>query len=281
MPYSCSKCATTASQLIDVEQHYDILKFATPPEMKCATCKSPTVCVAPESLLSRLRTLPRVDIDSGLRKFVKEMRDRKPVQPQQPKQPGAAGTRLGMFTGLIVLALVAAAILIGVNWYQTREARETQKKIENVLGKVEGSQGAVQRDLPAGLDHLRHPAVVVLHRQREPAVLRRDLAVYGQPRGRPGQRQQRRDGGDGQLHRPQAGGPGLPAAGAADLRRHRARALSELEGVRGKAGGEEYQKALESVRASRKAVAEALVATGGAAAPTQQAAWYWEESTPS
>ena len=57
----------------------------------------------------------------------------------------------------------------------------------------------------------------------------------------------------------------------------RARALSELEGVRGKAGGKEYQKALESVRASRKAVAEALVATGGAAAPTQQAAWYWEE----
>ena len=132
------------------------MKFATPPEMQCvkdATCKSPTVCVAPESLLSRLRTLPRVDIDSGLRKFVKEMRDRKPVQPQQPKQPGAAGARLGMFTGLIVLALVAAAILIGVNWYQTREARETQKKIENVLGKVEGSQGAVQRSFACRFYH--------------------------------------------------------------------------------------------------------------------------------
>ena len=74
MPYSCSKCATTASQLIDVEQHYDILKFATPPEMKCSHCKSPTVCVAPESLLSRLRTLPKVEIDQGLRKFLREMR---------------------------------------------------------------------------------------------------------------------------------------------------------------------------------------------------------------
>ena len=135
MPYSCSKCATTASQcrrraaLRRLE-----VRDAAGDEVR--DCKSPTTCAASESLLSRLRTLPRVDIDSGLRKFVKEMRDRKPVQPQQPKQPGAAGARLGMFTGLIVLALVAAAILIGVNWYQTREARETQKKIENVLGKV-------------------------------------------------------------------------------------------------------------------------------------------------
>lgn len=279
MPYSCSKCATTASQLIDVEQHYDILKFATPPEMKCSHCKSPTVCVAPESLLSRLRTLPRVEIDSGLKKFVKEMRDRKPERPQAPKAPGAVtGARLGMFTGLIVLALVAAAVLIGVNWYQTREARETQKKIEGAIAKVEGDQGAVQRnfarpvwitsDTPTSsfctdnVNRLSCVGISAYSDNREEARIEASNAAMEEMVNSIGLKME---------------DPVFQEKVRPLYDDSRAKALSELESVRGKAGGAEYRKALEAVRASRKAVSEALVATGGSAAPTQQAAWYWEE----
>jgi len=279
MPYSCSKCATTASQLIDVEQHYDILKFATPPEMKCSHCKSPTVCVAPESLLSRLRTLPRVEMDSGLRKFVKEMRDRKPERPQAPKVPGAVtGARLGMFTGLIVLALVAAAVLIGVNWYQTREARETQKKIEGAIAKVEGSQEAVQRSFTRPVwitSDTPSTASCIDNVNRLSCV---GISSYSDNR-----EQARIEAGNAAMEE-MVNSIGLKIEDA-DFQQKvrplydssRSKALSDLENLRGKASSAEQTKALEAVRNARKAVAEALVATGGSAAPTQQAAWYWEE----
>lgn len=278
MPYSCSKCATTASQLIDVEQHYDILKFATPPEMKCAHCKSPTVCVAPESLLSRLRTLPRVDVDSGLRKFIKEMRDRKPERPQAPRQANPAGARIGMFTGLIAVALVAAAVLIGINWYQTREARETQKKIESVIDTVKDNQGAVQRTFARpvwitsdtasssfctdNVNRLSCVGISSYNENREEARIEASNAAVDE----------------------MVNSIGLKIEDAAFKQKvrplyddRRAKALAELENLRGKVGGAEYVKALDAVRAARKGVADALVETGGSAAPTQQAAWYWEE----
>jgi hypothetical protein len=278
MPYSCSKCATTASQLIDVEQHYDILKFATPPEMKCSHCKSPTVCVAPESLLSRLRTLPRVDIDSGLRKFVKEMRDRKPERPQAPRQPGAAGARLGMFTGLIVLALVAAAVLIGVNWYQTREARETRKKIEGVLDKVEGSQGGVQRQFtrPVWITSDTPTSAYCTDNVNRLSCV--GISAYSDNR-----EAARIEAGNAAMEE-LVNSIGLKIGNSTFQQKvrplydpFRTKVLSDLEAVRGKSGSADYNKALDAVRAGRKAVAEALVATGGSAVPAQHAAWYWEE----
>ncbi|HEU5059210.1 MAG TPA: hypothetical protein VFU21_21910, partial [Kofleriaceae bacterium] len=282
MPYSCSKCATTASQLIDVEQHYDILKFATPPEMKCAHCKAPTVCVAPEALLSRLRTLPRVDIDSGLKKFIKEMRDRKPVVPKAPRAPGATDARLGMFTGLIVLALVAAGVLIGVNWYQTREARETQKKIESVIDKVEGSQATggarqtftrpvwITSDNPGtasctdNVNRLSCVGISPYVESREEGRLEASNAALEEMVNSIGLKI------DSEVFQNRV----RPLYEDA-----RAQGLNELEKVRGAPGGADHKRAREKVASARKAVAQALVATGGAAAPAQQAAWFWEEYT--
>ena len=282
MPYSCSKCATTAAQLIDVEQHYDILKFATPPEMKCAHCKSPTVCVAPEALLSRLRTLPRVDIDSGLKKFIKEMRDRKPVPMKAPRQPGAADARLGMFTGLIILALVAAGVLIGVNWYQTREARETQKKMESVIDKVgEGQGGGVSRasfarpvwiisDTPGtafctdNVNRLSCVGISGYVDEREAGRVEAANAALDEMVNSIGLKIEAQVFQD--AVRPLYDGS-------------RAAALSAFEEVRGTPAGAKYLAARDRMTSARKAVAEALAATGGAAAPAQQAAWYWEEYT--
>ena len=51
MPYSCPTCRSTSAREIDVAQHWDVLKFATPPELKCPDCGSPTTCAASEALL--------------------------------------------------------------------------------------------------------------------------------------------------------------------------------------------------------------------------------------
>ena len=63
---SPSRCPTRArpaarpsAREIDVAQHYDVLKFATPPELKCPDCSGPTTCAASEALLAHLPSLPR------------------------------------------------------------------------------------------------------------------------------------------------------------------------------------------------------------------------------
>jgi hypothetical protein len=248
--------------------------------MKCAHCKSPTVCVAPESLLSRLRTLPRVEIGSGLRKFVKEMRDRKPERPQPPKQAtGVVGARLGMFTGLVVLALVAAATLIGVNWYQTREAREAQKELGEAIKNVKEGGGGRSFPRPAWItsdtpgssfctDNVNRLSCVGISPYME---LREEARV---------------EATNAALEE-MVNTVGLKIVTPTFQQRvrplyddSRARALTEFEQARAKSpSGTEYQKALKTLSTARKGVVAALVATGGSAAPTQHAAWFWEEYT--
>ncbi|MEM9492453.1 MAG: hypothetical protein AAGC55_25120, partial [Myxococcota bacterium] len=58
LPYTCSTCATTTSRPVDVAQHYDVLKFATPPEETCSDCKAVTYCSAADGTLSHLPSLP-------------------------------------------------------------------------------------------------------------------------------------------------------------------------------------------------------------------------------
>jgi anti-anti-sigma regulatory factor len=274
MPYSCSKCATTASQLIEVAEHYDILKFATPPEMKCATCKSPTTCVAPEALLSRLRALPNVEIDSALRKFIKEMRERKPERPQQRKPQGATGVRLGMFTALIVIALVAAGTLVVLNLYQRRQDSVAQSKfVEQVIAEV---KPAAQDKRPLWItsgtllssychdyaDRLSCVGVSSFLASRDAARLEASNAALEEMANTIGLKIQNKVFDE--TVRPMFGGA-------------RADALRALERASSAPAGDAYARAVEAVRTARQATAEALNLTGGSAAPTQQSDWYWEE----
>ncbi len=121
MPYACERCATTSSQVIDVEQHFDVLKFATPPEMKCKDCKSPTTCAATEGLLSHLPTLPKPSISPQTRKFIKEVQERKPEKKKTATtvaEAAAAGKGGGMGMMLGAAAIAAALALGGVFIYQ-------------------------------------------------------------------------------------------------------------------------------------------------------------------
>jgi hypothetical protein len=271
MPYSCAKCATTTSQLIEVAEHYDILKFATPPEMKCAHCKAPTVCVAPEALLSRLRALPNVEIDSALRKFIKEMRERKPERPQQLKKATGTGARLGMFTTFIVIAVLAASTLVVINWYQQRE---TLSKLEKVTSEARPATPIAPRpawitsDTPlssyctAYADKLACVGVSSYLVSRDAARLEAINAALEEMGNTIGLKIQAKPFEE--IVRPMFGSA-------------RADALRALETARSVPTSDGYKRAVELVRTARQAAAEALPLTGGSAAPVQQADWYWEE----
>jgi anti-anti-sigma regulatory factor/sulfur carrier protein ThiS len=272
MPYSCAKCATTASQLIEVAEHFDILKFATPPEMKCTHCKSPTVCVAPEALLSRLRSLPNVEVDSALRKFIKEMRDRKPERAQPRKKAQVAGARLGMFSALIFIAVAAAGTLVVINWYQQGEAQDQLDKVEKAIADVKPSAGITQRpvwitsvtELSAYCtdyaDRLACVGVSSFNGSRDAARLEAINAALEEMANTIGLKIGDKTFKD--VVRPMFGSS-------------RADALRALEST--PATSEAYPKAVQAVRTARQAAAEALPLTGGSAAPVQQSDWYWEE----
>jgi anti-anti-sigma regulatory factor len=141
MPYSCAKCGTTASQQIDVEQHYEVIKFATPPEMKCGDCGGPTTCAASETLLSHLTTLQKPAADGALRKFIKEVQERKPekVQVATTVAEAAAAGRRSNFVTVVVAAAAAAAVAVGVVVfmnYQKAAQAEKERKSRDAVGAL-------------------------------------------------------------------------------------------------------------------------------------------------
>jgi anti-anti-sigma regulatory factor len=146
MPYSCAKCATTSSQTIDVEQHFDVLKFATPPEMKCTDCGGPTSCAASETLLSHLTSLAKPQVESALRKFIKEVQERKPEKPQvaTTMAEAAASGRRSSFVTILAAAAMAAVVAIGVvvyfNW-QKQQQDEKVRRSRDAVGAMKAKSG--------------------------------------------------------------------------------------------------------------------------------------------
>ncbi|HWE26785.1 MAG TPA: hypothetical protein VHB97_02230 [Polyangia bacterium] len=126
MPYSCPTCRSTSAREVDVAQHWDVLKFATPPELKCPDCGSPTTCAASEALLAHLPSLPRPDIPDELRKQVKHFQEESLKKALAAKSANGAGVPIPMMlspSGAHVMAapqgrfswmtaLVAAGIVV-------------------------------------------------------------------------------------------------------------------------------------------------------------------------
>ncbi|MCE9574636.1 MAG: hypothetical protein K8W52_15920, partial [Deltaproteobacteria bacterium] len=136
IPYTCAKCATTTAQLIDVEQHYDVLKFATPPEMKCADCKSAMTCAATEGLLTHLPSLPKPSITADAKKLIKELANRKVEKKkvattvaEVAQARGGSSWVGGLIAGLVVLGGAGA-------YFGYRALTKTEAKGGAVLGEV-------------------------------------------------------------------------------------------------------------------------------------------------
>jgi anti-anti-sigma regulatory factor len=145
MPYACQKCATTTSQVIDVEQHFEVIKFATPPEMKCPDCGGPTTCSASESLLTHLTTLVKPTIEAPLRKFIKDIQERKPEKKDHGSTTvaqAAAASRRSSFLTILVAAAMAALVAVGVVVYfnyQKAEELKQMKASRDAVGALKNS----------------------------------------------------------------------------------------------------------------------------------------------
>lgn len=136
IPYTCNTCSTTSLQPVDVEQHYDVLKFATPPETKCGDCKNPMVCAASEGLLSHLTTLPKPSITADTKKWIKDVRERKPEKKKVATTvaEAAATSRGGSFSVALLAAIVVAVLMVG-GFFVYRATQDDKAKTQG-LGKL-------------------------------------------------------------------------------------------------------------------------------------------------
>ena len=90
LPYACRACGTTTQPLIDVAEHHEVLKFATAPELRCATCKGAMQCAASEALMTVLPGLPKPIASGELVKSIGVLRERA-VAPQREKKTPTKG----------------------------------------------------------------------------------------------------------------------------------------------------------------------------------------------
>jgi anti-anti-sigma regulatory factor len=95
MPYTCPGCGTTSAHNVDVGAHYDVLKFATAPELRCPTCKHAMQCHAGENVMTLLPTMPRPTAAPELVKSIAILRERA-LQAGQIRKPLTAVGSTGL-----------------------------------------------------------------------------------------------------------------------------------------------------------------------------------------
>lgn len=118
LPYACTACGTASAQSIDVQEHHDVLKFATAPEQRCPSCKAAMQCTASEQTMTILPGLPKPtigkDIERQIGMLVARKIDKKPptgVVPV-PQLPGGAQSRaVPILLAAVLLVLVAAGVV--------------------------------------------------------------------------------------------------------------------------------------------------------------------------
>ncbi len=145
LPYTCATCSTTAGQLIDVDDHFDVLKFATPPDMKCPDCKSPMVCAAPEGLLTHLPSLPRPTITGDFKKLVAELRARKvQIKKMATTVAEAAAQQKGGSVWMAFTAAAATVVLAGGAFFIYQSFIANPGKKGPGRGKLSGASAEVR-----------------------------------------------------------------------------------------------------------------------------------------
>jgi anti-anti-sigma regulatory factor/DNA-directed RNA polymerase subunit RPC12/RpoP len=131
MPYTCASCGTTSAHNVDVGAHYDVLKFATAPELRCPTCKHAMQCHAGETVMTLLPTMPRPTAGPELVKSVAVLKERA-LAAAGPRRAGkATGTggqlplqaRTSAIVPVLVLLLAIVVAAGGYLAYQRFAAR--------------------------------------------------------------------------------------------------------------------------------------------------------------
>lgn len=113
LPYNCTACNTTLDQHVNVDDHFEVLKFATAPELKCPDCSGKSVCQLDENILSEIAKIQKPDFPKALVKFIEKAREeiRKsaaPVPQAAPSESAGSGSSLTIIGALAVFLVIIA-----------------------------------------------------------------------------------------------------------------------------------------------------------------------------
>jgi anti-anti-sigma regulatory factor len=270
LPYACNSCGTTQSQTIDVGEHYEVLKFATAPELRCTTCTQALHCVAGETLMSLLPALPRPTAPLALVKSIGILRERAHAQPKRaakatphggvPVQAAPRASWTVPFLASLTAVVLAAGGYLAYQRF-TNEAPAVGGKITNrsaaarpawIVGDAPGTAGCT--DLPdKGISCV---GVSTLGARQDDAEDESSDAAYEAVANAIAVRIT-----DAKWK------AAVPAIYAAS----RGAKLDNLDRA------PDLTSARRDVREARHAVAQALRASGGSAVPATPSGRYWEE----
>lgn len=272
VPYACAKCNTTALQEIDVPAHYEVLKIAMPPQMKCTDCGGATQCAASGSVLSNLTSLPKPVFEPEIKKFIKKALKHqkqaaaKSVQAEGQMAPAGTWSRLALPT--VAVGVLAIGAIVGLGYYQQQQA---QKMVQNTVASINTTAAKkrpawITSDTPFGgyCTDLTTRTVCV------------GVSSY-----LPDRDQARAEAMATAMDAlASAIGLGIDTAEFSGLRRDyddaRRKALAEVEEAQ--SGPKIRLEELRArVRESRRMVSAALQRSGGPGVPSQVADWYWEQ----
>jgi len=280
MPYSCPTCRSTSAREVDVTQHWDVLKFATPPELKCPDCGSPTTCAASEALLAHLPSLPRPDIPDELRKQVKHFQEESLKKALAAKSTngamsmplvlpsgGMATAGRGGFSWLTALVAAAIVVLVGggvilVKAIATRNAQNGPEGGEKLEASQPTRPGWVDQTFFRENDRLLfvgHSTLVADKAdgfgEAEASSMEQIVNQLGLSIRDPIWIDQVREQYDA----------------------FRSKAIGDLERATVSGDAAELDRARRAARDGRKRVSEAFKKTAGGLAPTERNDLYWEK----
>jgi anti-anti-sigma regulatory factor len=162
MPYTCASCGTTSAHNVDLGAHYDVLKFATAPELRCPQCKTAMQCHAGENVMTLLPTMPRPTAGPELVKSIAMLRERalasgspgrKPImgtgsQPPQPR--GQAAARSSVVVPMLAAVLAIVVVAGGYLVYERVTGRPPSSGLGAITSRSAGARPAwITSDAPA------------------------------------------------------------------------------------------------------------------------------------
>jgi hypothetical protein len=283
MPYSCPTCRSTSAREIDVAQHYDVLKFATPPELKCADCGGPTTCAASEPLLAHLPSLPKPDVPDELKKQLKHFQEEAlkkalaakstgaaPAMPMMMTQSGhVAALPTGRFSWTTVLVAVGIVVVMA-GGYIVVQGIKNKNKAGTEGAEVQATLETSSPTKPGWVDN-------TFFREADRLLFVGHSTLVGD------KAEGFNEAENGALEEV-ANQIGLSIRDPQwidyvrqQFEGHRAKAIGDLEKATVSADAAELERARRATREGRKRVAESLRKTSGGLAPTERNDVYWEK----
>ncbi len=281
MPYSCPTCRSTSAREIDVALHYDVLKFATPPELKCLDCGGPTTCAASEPLLAHLPSLPKPDVPEELKKQLKHFQEEALKKQLAAKASGPAmaaplvlpgqpqSVARGGFSWATVLVAVAIVVAMGggfIVFQGYKNKNQSGREGSEVQATLETSNptrpGWVDNTFFREADRLLFVGHSTLVNDKADGFAEAENGALEEVANQIGL--SIRDPQWIDFVRQQFEG-------------HRSKAIGDLEKATVSADAAELERARRVTREGRKRVAESLRKTSSGLAPTERNDVYWEK----